>query len=497
MLEHELKFSPGPFFRVPDLNTLHPRLRADAVDTLRLQAVYYDTDDLRLARAGASLRYRNVEGWTVKLPVARDARDARVAGALTRQELHVDGDPGDDPPEAAVDLVRALVRRAPLRPVARLNTVRKGVVLRDGQGTKIGEVVDDEVSLLDGIRLAARFRELEVELEAAAPDTLEPALVARLRAAGAGRPDPVPKIVRALGPRAADPPDVTAPPPLDFASTPAEVVQAAIATSTLRLLVNDPGVRLGTDPEHVHQARVATRRLRSDLRTFRQALDEDWSEPIRVELKWLGGILGAVRDTEVLQDRLEARLGELPSSDIDEGKQLLHKLAERREQDRVELLREMRSDRYLALLDQLVDASRAPKFADDVHDLDDELSDFVRRPWRKLRRAVQALGPNSTDHELHLARIRAKRCRYAAEAVAPALGKEVRPFAKAVTELQDVLGEHQDAVIAGEWLRENSAGAGFVAGELAAMERVAAEVARDRWPDVWRQAKSKKLRRWM
>ena len=430
--------------------------------------------------------------------------DGEAAGrtrhrALTRQELHVDGDPGDDPPDAAVDLVRALVRRAPLRPVARLNTVRQRVVLRDGQGTKIGEVVDDEVSLLDGIRLAARFRELEVELEAAAPDTLEPALVARLRAAGAGQPDPVPKIVRALGARAADPADVTAPPPLDFASTPAEVVQAAIATSTLRLLVNDPGVRLGTDPEHVHQARVATRRLRSDLRTFREVLDEAWSEPIRAELKWLGGILGAVRDTEVLQDRLEGRLAELPSSDIDEGKQLLQKLAERREHDRAELLRDMRSDRYVRLLDQLVDASRAPKFADAVSDLDDdsELSDFVRKPWRKLRRAVQALGPDSTDHELHLARILAKRCRYAAEAVAPALGKEVRVFAKAVTELQDVLGEHQDAVVAGEWLRENSAGAGFVAGELAAMEHVAAQVARDHWPEVWKQAKRKKLRRWM
>jgi CHAD domain-containing protein len=496
MLEHELKFSPGPYFRVPDLATLHPGLRADPVDVLRLQAAYYDTDDFRLARAGASLRYRNAEGWTVKLPVARDTE------SLTRQEIHLEGNPGDDPPAAALDLVRALVRRAPLRPVARLNTVRQRVVLRDAHGTKIGEVVDDEVSLLDGARLAARFRELEIELEPAAPDTLEPALVARLRAAGAGQPDPVPKIVRALGARAGEPADVTPPPPLDFASTPAEVVQAAIATSTLRLLVNDPGVRLGTDPEHVHQARVATRRLRSDLRTFRDVLDETWSEPIRAELKWLGGILGAVRDTEVLQDRLEGRLVDLPPSDVDDGKQLLQKLAERREHDRVELLRDMRSDRYVDLLDQLVDASRAPKFADallgvDADDDDSELSDFVRKPWRKLRRAMQALGPDSTDHELHLARILAKRCRYAAEAVAPALGKEVRVFAKAVTELQDVLGEHQDAVVAGEWLRQNSAGAGFVAGELAATERVAAHAARDHWPQVWKQAKRKKLRQWM
>ena len=96
------------------------------------------------------------------------------------------------------------------------------------------------------------------------------------------------------------------PPPLDFASTPTDVVRAAIARSTARLLAHDPGVRLGDDPEDVHQARVATRRMRSDLRTFRRVLDEDWDESMRDELKWLGGLLGAVRDTDVLLDRLEA-----------------------------------------------------------------------------------------------------------------------------------------------------------------------------------------------
>ncbi|MEX1008468.1 MAG: CYTH and CHAD domain-containing protein [Acidimicrobiia bacterium] len=491
--EHEFKFSPGPLFQLPDLSTvdgLHP----DAPDMIRLQATYFDTDDFRLSRAGASLRYRNAEGWTVKLPVARDAE------ALTRHELHLDGEPGE-PPQAAVDLVLALIRRAPLAPVARLNTVRNRVVLRDEDGATIGEVVDDEVSLLDGIRLAARFRELEVELEDSASPTLVAALVARLRAAGAGHPDPVPKIVRALGPRAAEPPDLVPPRPLDIASTPAEVVQAAIATAALRLIGNDPGVRLGTDPEAVHQARVATRRLRSDLRTFGSVLDEAWSEPIRAQLQWLGALLGAVRDTEVLLDRLEARLAELPPSDTDDGKQLLDTLSERREQYRVELLREMRSERYFALLDTLVDAARAPKFAEHLDEDDDErdLSDFVRRPWRNLRDAVQALGPAPDDHELHRVRIHAKRCRYAAEAVAPALGKDARRFARAMESVQDVLGEHQDAVVTGQWLRTHATGpTAFVAGELVAIERDAARVAaREQWPEVWARARRKQLRQWM
>jgi CHAD domain-containing protein len=495
-LEHEIKFAPGPLFRIPDLEGVHPGLRAEPTTTIKLQASYFDTADLRLARAGASLRYRNVEGWTVKLPVARDA------ASLTRRELHIDGDPGE-PPEAALDLVRALARSAPLVAIARLDTLRKCVVLRDEHGTKIGEAVDDEVSLLEGMHLAARFRELEIEFDESASPAVVAALVAGLRAAGAGPPDPVPKIVRALGPRAADPADVVRPSPLDFASTPADVIQAAIANSTLRLIAHDPGVRLGADPESVHQARVATRRLRSDLRTFQRVLDENWSTPIRSELSWLAALLGAVRDTEVLLDRLEGRLAGLPPGDVDDAKTLLGLLAERREHARVELLAAMRSDRYVALLDRLVDAARAPRFAPDSgpdtgDDDDDELSDFVRRPWRKLRRTVESFGPDPADHELHLVRIHAKRVRYAAEAVAPALGKEVRRFARAMTEVQDVLGEHQDAVFAGEWLRTHASGpAAFVAGELVAMEREAARVARERWPEAWKRASRKQLRRWM
>ena len=80
--ERELKFTPGPSFRMPDVRRPRPQLRADAPDTVRLQAAYFDTADLRLARAGASLRYRNDEGWTVKLPGlgrrrARPLRDPR------------------------------------------------------------------------------------------------------------------------------------------------------------------------------------------------------------------------------------------------------------------------------------------------------------------------------------------------------------------------------------------------------------------------------------
>ncbi len=431
----------------------------------------------------------------MKLPVSAD-------DALVRSEIHFGGDPGD-PPESALDLVRALARREPVALVARLNTVRHRVVLRDADGTQLAELVDDEVSVLDGARLVARFRELEVEFAEEAPPELVTRVADRLRAAGAGEPEQIPKIVRALGPRALDPPDLVPPPALDFASTPLEVLRAAVARSTARLVSHDPGVRTGDDTEAVHQARVATRRLRSDLKTFHKVVDPAWDGALRDELKWLGSLLGTVRDDDVLLERLEHRLTELPAGDLDAGKRLLESLRDHRARARTELLVAMRSERYLTLLDQLFAAARVIPSSGDGTDLDLELGDLVRKPWKKLRNAVRNLGDDPPDEALHAVRIRAKRCRYAAEAVAPAVGKDAKRFAAAVEGVQEILGEHQDAVVAGQWLRTHAADGGgrvecaFVAGELAALEDVAAIRSREQWPDAWKRAKRKHLRRWM
>ena len=491
--ERELKFTPGPSFRMPAFDG--DELVADPADDIKLQAAYFDSPDLRLARAGASLRFRNDEGWTVKLPVSSDV-------ALVRSEIHLGGEPGE-PPDAAIDLVHALVRDAPLELAARLNTARQRVVLRDREGKQLAELVDDEVSVLDGARLAARFRELEVEFRDAAPAELVARIADRLRAAGAGEPEQIPKIVRALGPRALDPPDLVAPPKVDFASTPRDVLRAAVATSTKRLLANDPGVRMGEDLEAVHQARVATRRLRSDLKTFHQVVDPEWDTSLRAELKWLGGLLGTVRDDDVLLDRLEGRVADLRPSDRHAGKLLLDGLREHRVRARVELLDAMRSPRYARLIDRLLAAARTIPSSGDAAELDLELGDLVRKPWKKLRTAVEDLDDDPPDEELHAVRIRAKRCRYAAEAVAPAIGKPAKQFAAAVEQVQEVLGEHQDAVVAGQWLRTHAADGGgrvecaFVAGELAAREDVAADASRAEWPATWKQAKRRALRQWM
>ena len=130
------------------------------------------------------------------------------------------------------------------------------------------------------------------------------------------------------------------------------------------------------------------------------------------------------------------------------------------------------------------------------------LRDLVRRPWRQLCDAVEAFSEVPADAELHEARIKAKRVRYAAEAVEPAFGKPARAFARAITELQDVLGAHQDAVVSGEWLRRTAARAadeasGFAAGQLAALELADAQRSRDEWSSAWRRASRRKLRDWL
>jgi CHAD domain-containing protein len=431
----------------------------------------------------------------VKLPRPSDV-------ALVRAELHVDG-PAGDPPAAALDLVHALVRNAPVQLAAHLDTVRRRVVLRDTEGKQAAEVVDDMVTVHDGVCSESEFRELEVEFAPSVSPKVVSRIAERLRDLGAGEPEQIPKIVRALGPRALDAPDLMPPAALDFASTPTEVLRAAIARSTARLLAHDPGVRQGADPEDVHQARVATRRIRSDLRTFRPVVDPAWDESLRTELKWLAGLLGAVRDADVLLGRLEERVASVSPDELGPGEHLLDGLREERTTARDELLAAMRSPRYVDLLERLFAAARAVPPADEAVDLELDLGDLVTKPWKKLRQAVEELGDDPPDVELHAVRIRAKRARYAAEAVAPAIGKGAKRFASAVADLQDVLGEHQDAVVAGQWLREHvptgpdATRSAFVAGLLAAQEDAAAQASRAEWPAAWKRARRPRLRRWM
>lgn len=498
MLEREVKLGAGPAFHLPDLAGVIEGVAVAPTETIRMETVYYDTPDLRLARWGVSLRWRAGEGWTLKLPPL-PAPAGQTTTVLQRDELTFDGS-AKKPPEAAVEVVRAYVRKSELVPVARLSTVRRRVRLVDGQGARVAEVVDDEVSVRDGRRVASRFREIEVEAptENGSDGVITP-LVNRLRSAGAGAPDPTPKHMRAIGPRAHEPPEV-APQPLPPNPSAQDVIKYALAESVAALLHHDPLVRTGRDPEAVHQARVATRKLRSNLRTFSSLLDPDWAEPLRSELGWLAMSLGAVRDREVMLDRLRERAKTLPASDNRSANALLQLLATDIDALRTKLAADLDAQRYVDLLERLVEAAHSPATLPEADQpAAAVLPALASTPWRRLRSAVRNLPDTPSDPELHRIRILAKRARYAAEAVGPVAGPHAFAFAKAAAKLQTVLGEHQDAVTAQAWLRSVrvSGRKAFVAGELIALEHMAADAARAKWPKVWDALNRKRLRDWM
>ena len=454
-VEREVKLEAGPGFVLPELG-------GEARPSRVFMSTYHDTDDLALARNGVTLRYRAEEGagvWQLKLP----------RGAA-RAELEQDGRPARPPLELSSLLV-AYLRGRGVAPVARLRT-RRETVRVDG-----AEVVDDAVALFEGRRIVGRFRELEVELVEGDERTLR-RIAKELRRAGAMPTGVVrPKLHRAL--------DLDLPPAspvLSRRTPPGVALGVSLAEQVRRLLLHDPGVRLGDDPEDLHQFRVATRRLRAFLRAGRPLLDPGWSEPLRDEIGWLGRALGPARDLDVLIDRLTADAATVEGGP-DTVRGLLDALGQERETARGAVAHALSSDRYLALLDRL-DGVAAPELSGSEL----ALRDVWRQEWARTRKAFALLDRRSPDTALHAARIRAKRARYAAELAAHELGKPASAFIGAAKDVQDVLGEHQDAAVAEERIVAWAAAAGGDDGgaDLLERERQRKRDARTAWPAAWK-----------
>lgn len=481
----------GPQFRTPELNALVGVVPGTAELSL-LRTAYVDTIDLRILRNGGELRIEAGRGWTLVLGSGEHAAQhvARVH--------QFDG--GLAVPPEALDLLTGFTRGAPVRPVLHTRTERRDVPLSDTDGALLGRLRDDLVTVMHGRRIATRFRELEVVSEDTGAAARAPLaeVVAVLREAGAAPASSAPTATRALGAPASAPPDVTVPPPGRDA-TAAEAVRRAIAQSVVRLLLNDAAVRVGEDAEGVHQARVATRRLRSDLRTFQPMLDPEWVAQLRDELHALADLLGAVRDTDVMLDRLRRASESLPGAEPAAASSVLRDLEGTRDQARERLLEAMRRDTYRHLLDDLVRAASQPPTTPEASgDATALLPPLARGPWRKLRRRVRQLPESPSDAELHEIRILAKRARYAAEAVSAVARPAFAAFADAVADLQEVLGDHHDAVVAEAWLRDHGDAIKdrFALGELVGLERAAAAASRRAWPDAWTAVRRTRPKQW-
>ncbi|RZS44334.1 CHAD domain-containing protein [Herbihabitans rhizosphaerae] len=244
----------------------------------------------------------------------------------------------------------------------------------------------------------------------------------------------------------------------------------------------------------MHQMRVAVRRMRAALKAEGSTVPD--ADELRAELKWLGGALGEVRDFDVLLGRLREETADFGPDEQHAADRLFAGLVTDRRRARRKMLGVLRGSRYRALLHDLAEAARS-----DVPVVEPEsgksgkpakktaLVDVVRKPHRKLVKAAAALPDDPPDDDLHALRIKGKRVRYAAELAADSGGKKVKKLIAATKKFQDLLGDHQDAVVGEQEVRrmlseqggEIDADVVFVAGRLVERERARRTECRRRW----------------
>ena len=507
--EVERKYELPEGVALPSLDDL-PGIETDpTADVFQLEAVYFDTADLRLATHRVTLRRRtggDDAGWHLKLPAGVDGRD-EIRSPLGRASRTVPAD--------LASLVAAYTRGAPLVPVARIRTTRTRRRLRDEDGAVLAEIVADEVAgqTLGRESTVSSWSEAEVELAGGSEELLD-RVEQRLRSAGVRRSASASKLARVLGDRlpggrpggesgrgADEAPDdgvrsergrsergrsgkrgsakdrsgkdrsgkgraakgragQAAEGRANRRPTVGRLVADHLREQVEAVLEHDPRVRRD-EPDSVHKMRVATRRLRSALQTFGAVVDRSATRPITDELKWLAGVLGEARDLEVLRASLEEKVGALPDELVvgPVKARITGHLAHQQAEARDHVLEALNSKRYFALLDAL-DAlvAEPPLTAKSRSGADRALPKTLLRNQRKVAQRVEAaaaLPPGEErDVELHEARKSAKRARYAGELAQPALGSAAKRFAADMESVQEELGAHQDSVVARQVLRE-------------------------------------------
>lgn len=448
--ETERKFAVTDDTVSPSFEGLSSVARTERSDPQHLDAVYYDTADHDLAAHRVTLRRRTGgpdAGWHLKLPASRDSR--------TEVRLPL-GETDEAVPDELRDVVLAIVRDRALAPVARISTVRTVDELHGQSGSALAEFCDDQVtaSAVGGDEQTWREWELEIVEGADVPADLLDRLANRLLDAGAQPAGHGSKLARVLA--------VSEPEPARRHDDP---VHRAVAEQIEELLVWDRAVRADAW-DSVHQMRVITRKIRSLVKGSEESFgltDDAW---VLEELKLLAGVLGVARDAEVLAERFEGALAELPTHLVRGPiRERLVDGAKRRYQAGLKRsLIAMRSERYFRLLDALDDLKTAGPA---VTSGEPAQQTTVASAYRKVHKAAKAAyvvksdpaaSPEQRDEALHRIRKKAKRLRYTAAATG------ARRVAKRAKHIQTLLGDHQDSVVSRAHLAEE-AGAAHAAGE--------------------------------
>jgi len=463
-LEVERKFDVVESTVSPSFEGIAAVARVERSPIESLDATYFDTPAHDLARNKITLRRRtggHDAGWHLKLPAGPDSRTE------VRAPLDAPAPEGQDGvPSELRDIVLAIVRERPLRPVARITTERETQVLYGADGAALAEFSNDHViawaagdSNEPGAGPAEQeWREWELELvqnpgsNGTSDTELLSRLSNRLLDAGAAPAGHASKLARVLG---------TTPRP-SGAPPAADPVHRAVKEQVDELLLWDRAVRADAD-DAVHQMRVTIRKIRSLLADSGESFDESENAWILDELRELGNVLGAARDAEVLAERYQKALDALPP-ELVRGRIRERLVGGSRRRYQTGLRRSliaMRSPRYFRLLDAL-DAwvAEIPDAASDQEHAPVTIDAAYRKVRRAAKAAVRAEAGDEYEHDLALHRIRkrAKRLRYTAAATG---ATEVSEQAKVI---QTLLGDHQDSVVSREHL-SHQAEAAHTAGE--------------------------------
>lgn len=482
----------------------------------------FDTTDLRLFSAGIELAVERVTPdrggpatptatWVLRLPDG--GPDERLAVPL--EAGGVEGvDPGEVPGE-----IDALVRRVrgsgELHPVGRTRVVRASTRLTDGGGVELALLHRDQVQVatLGAATAVESWSEAAVH-----PGTAGTALLQRvdeaLRATGMTRGPGVARtrLTELLAEAApADPPRRTG-----RKGSAGALLLDYLGEKVDALTERERDLRADR-PDAVHQMRVNARRMRSALRTYGRLLEGPRVPHLVAELRWLGRALAGERDAEVQEERLTGRLGELAPELLlgPVQAQTTRHFARTRAEARAAVMEVVDGERYAALLGALrrllADPPLSSRAASPARKV---LPGMAGRTAKKLDRrmgaALAELSEPSGDRadgaaaeSLHRARKTGKQLRYATEVVRPVAGKDARAFVKRLKGVQQILGDHQDAVVARETLRLLGAQAGaesrngFTFGVLHGLDTARMRELEQQLPGVWEQAWTRRARRWM
>ena len=475
------------------------------LEPVRNVDTYLDTFDWSLMKNELSLRYRVSNGaamYTLKsIGLIEDGIAKRM-----ETEIPLDG-PVDVPAQIPVKRIRKLVDgivfpRNLLEQI-QVRTDRRRYRVMSPEGADVELSFDTSGFTLKGFQNPRRTQKLD-ELEAeilAGPETALEALFSLLSKKFNYSPSKASKFEVAIERFKIVIPTKKPPEKLRIKlEDRLDLALRKILTHQFQRLDEQlPGVHRDLDTEFVHQARVAVRRMRSALRLFRGVLPEGTASNLQGELKWLGRLLGAVRDLDVFFLNLSRLKGQIERFPVKKKRAFEHWIERHRRAPLKTLCQSLESPRYKRFERRLLQflerplplRPRRPLAMKSVHEVAPVL---ITEKFNAVIKQGHAVLADPRLKQYHRLRIQMKRLRYLSEFMAPAYEGALDSFIERTVEIQDCLGELQDTVFTrkfidslyDEWRQKVvDPDLLFILGEIYQLQAEIARERREAFSKIW------------